>query len=122
MARRSRAPEEFDDKDVPPTRITSETLREAVRLARYLWPYRVPFVVALVTLLIGSGLAMVLPYCTGSLIDGALAHGVSALPWYQTVDGVAGLLMLILALQAACAYWRSYCFATGAARTLAGPR
>src|SRR5947209_6200352 len=104
MARPSRIPRKIDDKDVPPVKVTWQTVREAARLAGYLWPYRRPFVVALAALLLGSSLSLAFPFVTGSLIDGALTRAAPSLPWYQTINGVACLLMLILALQAACAF------------------
>ena len=69
MSRRLRDPEDFDDKDVPPVKISLQTLREAGKLAGYLWPYRGRFVLAVICLAVGSTLALAFPRVTGLLID-----------------------------------------------------
>src|SRR3954471_7069656 len=101
MSRSSRAPNDLDDTDVPPARITRQSLREAVRLAGYLRPYWLPFLLAMVSLALGSALALAFPHVTGLLID-ALNRPAAAEPasWWRSVDGVAVTLLLILTVQA----------------------
>jgi ABC transporter fused permease/ATP-binding protein len=123
MARSRRDPEDLDEQDVPPAKISLQTLRQAVRLAGYLWPYRVRFILAIVSLFLGSTLALAFPRVTGLLIDAlnAPASEVSA-SWQQSIDGVALLLILILGLQAVFAFGQSYWFVTVGERSLADLR
>ncbi len=124
MRRRSRATEELDEEDVPPAPLTWQTLGEAARLLRYLLPYWLPFCLALLCLAAGSGLSLAFPYYAGKLIDGTLVSGdrAAALPWWQTVDGMVVILLLILALQATLAFFRVYVFSMVGERSLADLR
>ncbi len=123
MSRRSRDPEDFDDKDVPPVKISLQTLREAGKLAGYLWPYRGRFVLAVICLAVGSTLALAFPRVTGLLID-ALNLPPSQAPqsWWSSIDGVAVGLIVILGLQAVFAFGQSYWFMTVGERSLADLR
>src|SRR3954447_10321379 len=114
MSRRSRDPEEFDDEDVPPAPLTWQTLGEAGRLAGYLLPYWGTFTLALVCLALSSALSLAFPFYAGKLIDGTLLAGDKGadLPWWQTVDGMTVILVVILALQAALSFVRAYGFVT----------
>ena len=60
-----------DGAKTPRTKITTESLREALRLFAYLLPYRVKFVGAIVCLLASGLLGLAFPYFTGRLIDSA---------------------------------------------------
>ncbi len=95
--------------DPPAVPLSREGLREALHLAGYLWPYRWMFAGALVTLLCSKAFGLAFPYITGALVDGALLG--KALPespgWHPSVDGVAGALILVLALQAVFSFLES---------------
>ncbi len=124
MSRRSRHSEEHDEEDVPPAPLNWQTLGDAARLGRYLLPYWLPYCVAMVCLAAGSGLSLAFPYYAGKLINAALLAGKKAvdLPWWQTVDGVAVTLVIILALKAALSFIQAYRFVTVGERSLADLR
>src|SRR5262249_58549462 len=84
--------------EVPPARLTRQTLREAAGLFGYLWPYRFRFAAALAALFLSSLLALALPYLAGSLIDGALtARGEQPLSgrWHPDINTTALILLAV---------------------------
>jgi ATP-binding cassette subfamily B protein len=86
-------------EDLPAVPLTREGLREAARLLRYLWPYRLRFAAAMVALIVSSLCGLAFPAAAGRLVNGALATG--AVPWQQDVDTVALVLVALLGVQAA---------------------
>jgi ATP-binding cassette subfamily B protein len=87
--------------DLPAVPLTREGLREAARLLRYLWPYRVKFAAAMTALLISSLCGLAFPAVTGRLVNGALATpGAGPAPWQPDVDTIALVLVALLAVQA----------------------
>src|SRR5436305_2013273 len=115
--------------DTPPARITREGLREAARLFAYLLPYRGKFLAAMACLFLSSLMGLAFPYVTGGLVDSALrgrgAEPPQAVTWPAntlSVNAVAGLLMLVLAVQALFSFCQSYLFAQVGERSLADLR
>jgi ATP-binding cassette subfamily B protein len=124
MARHSRDHRSRGNEDLPPVKITGQTLREAAGVFAYLLPYKYKFLAALGALLFSSLLALVLPYVIGNLIDGALAARVGAGPglWQGNINAVALALLLVLALQAGFAFSHAILFAEVGERSLADLR
>jgi ATP-binding cassette subfamily B protein len=130
MARHRRRDEH--EEDLPPTPITGRTLREAAALARYLLPYRVKFIAALLALLAGSAAGLAFPYFAGSLVDSALVHlgGSHSRPvapargpaWQHNANTVALALVAVLAVQATFAFLRAVWFIEVGERSLADLR
>ncbi len=96
--------------DSPRTPVTRQTLREAVQLLGYLWPYKGRFIGSMICLAVSSLLALALPYLAGSLVDSALPErmGSRTLPWQGNVDAVALALAAVLAVQAVATFLRAY--------------
>jgi ATP-binding cassette subfamily B protein len=100
---------EFDAEDeAPPARITLRTLREAAGLLRYLWPYRVKFVLGMLSLFLGSGLGLAFPYLAGKLVDGVIPRPGQTVQasWFKNIDYIALGLIGVLAFQAGFAFLR----------------
>jgi ATP-binding cassette subfamily B protein len=108
--------------ELPPAPLNRQTLREAAQLARYLLPYRVKFAAALAVLFIGSLLGLAFPYVAGNLVDGALARRESVVPPHLDVNVIALTLVVVLALQAVCAFLRALWFIEVGERALADLR
>jgi ATP-binding cassette subfamily B protein len=110
--------------DLPPSPINRATLGEAIRFLGYLWPYRVRFLLALVSLLVGSLLGLGFPVLAGKLVDGALAQrlGKEAVAWYQNTNTIALTLLGVLALQGTFAFLRVIWFTEVGERSLADLR
>src|SRR5438309_1701180 len=70
--------------DLPPARLTAQSLREAAALFGYLLPYKGLFAAALACLFLSSLLALSLPYLTGRLIDAAIHPGQEG--WFADVN------------------------------------
>ncbi len=102
--------------DLPPAKLNKESLKEAAALFRYVLPYRVKFVVALVALLFSSLLGLVFPYVTGQLIDGAL--GGTQEGFFGDIDHIAITLFVALGAQAAFGYFQSLWFVEVGERSL----
>jgi ATP-binding cassette subfamily B protein len=123
MARHRRRDEDVTD-DLPKVPITLQGIREALQLARYLWPYRAKFLAALCALALTSLSGLAFPFVTGNLVDGALVRrepGVSV-PWQHNINVIAGGLLLILAVQAAFSFVQSLWFVEVGERSLADLR
>jgi ATP-binding cassette subfamily B protein len=99
--------------ELPPVKITGESLREAARLYAYLLPYRGKFVAALLCLIVSSLMGLAFPYLTGRLIDSAQRALGEAPPeggifGGASVNGVSLMLLGALAVQATCSFWQTY--------------
>src|SRR4051812_25971908 len=102
---RHRKPADSED-ELPPVPITQTTLAEAGRLARYLLPYRTKFILALLSLLVGSLFTLAFPYLAGALVNAALSslQGKSSDAWTENVNTVALVLIGVRAVQAILAF------------------
>ncbi|MFQ3598749.1 MAG: ABC transporter transmembrane domain-containing protein [Chloroherpetonaceae bacterium] len=116
MARYRRAPEE----ELPPAKLSKESLRQVAELFRYLSPYRAKFALALAALLCSSLLGLVFPYITGKLVDGALSGKSDGL--FGDIDTIALILIIALALQAVFSFVQSIWFVEVGERSLADLR
>lgn len=97
--------------DLPKARLDRESLSQALELLRYLRPYRLRFLLALLALGGSSLLGLAFPYLAGSLIDAATKPGSS-------VNQTAALLLGILALQAGLLFFHALSFATVGQRAI----
>jgi ABC-type multidrug transport system fused ATPase/permease subunit len=120
---RYRRPRDATD-DAPPARITGESLHEAARLLRYLLPYRAKFAAAQACLLISTLAGLTFPYFTGRLIDSA-QRAIVAVPQptngsltEQSASSIALVLVLVVAVQAACSFFQTYWVAEACERSL----
>jgi ABC transporter fused permease/ATP-binding protein len=120
MARHSGNGSRRGKDEPPPVKITRQALREAAQLLGYLWPYRVKFVAALVTLALSSVLSLAFPFVAGSVVDAALggAKAEQSSPWLRDVNTVSLLLILVLGLQAVCSFAQSLWFNEVSSRSL----
>lgn len=123
-------------EDLPKVKINGQTLREAAKLFRYLSPYRLKFIGALISLFISSLLGLAFPYVTGSLVDGAIGTSKSTAPntpslpqnfnlqldLARDIDTIALALMAILLLQAAFSFTQSLWFSEVGEKSLADLR
>ena len=119
MARFRRASRNQDD-DLPPQKITRQSLREAYRLASYLRPYWIKFVAALIALTLSSVLGLAFPFVAGQLVNAALpgrpADASLLASW--GVNTIALVLMGVLACQATAAFTQSILFTEVGERAL----
>ncbi|MFN3386036.1 MAG: ABC transporter transmembrane domain-containing protein, partial [Candidatus Thermochlorobacter sp.] len=106
----------FSGPDLPPAKLNKESLREAAALFRYVLPYRVKFIVALIAILFSSLLGLVFPYVTGQLIDGALSGAQEG--FFGDIDHIAITLFVALGAQAVFGYFQSLWFVEVGERSL----
>jgi ABC-type multidrug transport system fused ATPase/permease subunit len=94
------------NKEEAKPRLSRESLREALKIFEFVYPYRFQFAFGLILLFLSSGIFMVFPYLIGKMLD--VAQGV-------VVDfdlKKMGLwLILILAVQGVISYLRVMMFA-----------
>jgi len=110
------APVEPEDKK----RITKESLKVAVKILRFLKPYKTPFIIGSVFLLLSSLTTMTFPYFMGKLIDSA--KNANPMPWMNNTNTMALILISILLLQSVMSFFRVYLFATASERAMADVR
>ncbi len=123
MARFRRASRNQDD-DLPPQKITRQSLREAYRLAGYLRPYWLKFIGAILALGLSSVLGLAFPFVAGQLVNAALPGqpaDVSLIAAWG-VNTIALVLMGVLACQAAASFTQSILFTEVGERALADLR
>ena len=98
--------------------VSRESLREAIKIFRYIRPYRWYLIVGLVLLAIGSASFMVFPYLSGLMVD--IAQGTTEQPF--TLNQIGIFLAVILLLQAIVSYFRVMTFAQVSERGVADVR
>jgi ATP-binding cassette subfamily B protein len=94
----------------PKVRIQPESLRRAMRIFRYLAPYRVRLSGAVVMLLISTAIGLSFPYLTGLLLDASMAKGGAAVDWRHSINAIALVLLGTLAAQALFSFFSTYWF------------
>ncbi len=104
---RRTSPRPVTEEQSPSRRVPSRTeLRQLRRLLTFVRPYRTYFAIAMVGVVVSSGLGLVFPRIMGTLVDSALqpalADGTSKL------DTIALLLLGIFFAQGAFSYLRIY--------------
>jgi ATP-binding cassette subfamily B protein len=109
-----------DGDDLPPAKFTGQSLRDALHMGSYLLPYKIKFIAAFAALGLGSLMGLAFPYIAGSLVDSALTsfglpHGALS---RTGVNGIAGVLVLVLAAQASFSFFQSLWFNEVGARAL----
>jgi ATP-binding cassette subfamily B protein len=110
-----RSPDDLID-GAPPAPINSEGLRQAARLAKYLYPYRGKFLLGLLCLALTGAGGLALPAAAGLLVDGVV-RGVGA-----PIDQAALALVGVLAVLAALGFLQALWFTEVAERSLADLR
>lgn len=97
-------------EDAPRAKLDRATLRKALRVFRYLKPYRGWFAIGLVLLFITTGLSMAFPLLLGQMVDAARGDVSAQQYLFERIDGVALKLFLVFAAQAFFGFFRIYLF------------
>ena len=98
----------FDD--APRAKLDKATLRKAMRVFRYLRPYRGWFGLGLLLLIITTGLSLLFPLLLGQLVDAARGDTGAQSDLLKRIDQVALLLLAVFAAQAFFGFFRIYLF------------
>ena len=100
-------------------KLSKEGFRNLLGIFQYVLPYRIPFIIGLITLFISSSLLMAFPYVAGKLLD--IASGKEG--WIVDSIGKAALLLLgILFVQSIISFFRVILFANVTERAMANIR
>ncbi len=89
----------------PRKRVGRDDLQRASRFLRYLQPQKPKVIAALVALVIATGLALAFPALIGLMLDTASGLSEDGLSTFG-LDGIAVLIVAILALQAIVSFFR----------------
>ena len=101
-------------------RITRKSAQVALRILRYLKPYRTQFIIGIIFLLLSSFTTMLFPWLMGKLIDSA--KHTNPIPWMQDTNTLALILAAVLLVQAVFSFFRVYLFATASEKAMADVR
>jgi ABC-type multidrug transport system fused ATPase/permease subunit len=101
-------------------RLSRESLRIALKIFKYLRPYKAMFITGMIFLLLSSFTTMTFPYLMGKLVDSAKENNTAS--WMNNINTIAILLMGILFFQAVLSYFRVYLFATVTEKAMADVR
>ncbi|QOI96711.1 MAG: ATP-binding cassette domain-containing protein [Flammeovirgaceae bacterium] len=115
MARGKRVPLSKEDKRA----INPSNLKKLFGIFRFVWPYRWLFILGLTSLMLSSATLLSFPYFAGQLLD--VASGKSV-PYFNNINQIALLLLIILFVQAIFSFTRVYTFSITSERTLADLR
>lgn len=109
---------------LPKTKLSRESLRETLRLFRYIAPYRWRFFVGLACLALGSVMGLSFPLLAGGLIDAALRPAGATLPVLGTVslNAIALVLVGTITLQALGSFGSALSFSRAGQSALADLR
>jgi ABC-type multidrug transport system fused ATPase/permease subunit len=107
-------------KPEPKKPITLSNLKKVFRIFRFLRPYRAPFILAFVFLVLGSLAGMAIPFLMGKLLDSAHLHGNQ--PWWKDTSSLGVGLVTILLIQSVVSYFRISLFAQVTEKTMASVR
>lgn len=96
-----------------PKKIKKKSLKKAIKLFRYLRPYRVKFGVGIIFLILSSLTGLIFPMLTGKLIDASSVTSEAGEGLFDTnsINSVALLLLLVFAAQSIFSFFRIYIFA-----------
>jgi len=104
----------------PKKPLTLSGLKQVFRIFRFLRPYRAPFILASVFLILGSFAGMVVPYLMGKLLDTATGRGTG---YFNSNTNAVGLaLVAVILIQSVVSYFRVSLFAKVTERTMASVR
>jgi ABC-type multidrug transport system fused ATPase/permease subunit len=109
MARNSR--NDQAGVDLPKAPINRESMREVLALLKYLRPYRIRFVLALLALFASNLLGLAFPFLAGKLIDAATIPGPG-------IHQIALTLVAVLAVQSSLSFFHALSFASVGQRGL----
>ena len=89
-------------------KISKDGFKNLMGIFQYMWPYKVPFIVGLILLVVSSSIFMVFPYVSGKLVDLASGNG----NWFADNIGTAALILLgVLFFQSVVSFFRVVLFA-----------
>lgn len=100
MARRNSDKEDIDKK----RKVTRKDLKKALKIFRFVLPYRGTFILGLIVLLFSTITTLVFPYFTGDLLDTAIKPDAQSLN--LNINEIALILIGILILQALFSFLR----------------
>ena len=107
------------DLDAPqPPKFEKEKFREALKIFRFVEPYKWHLIGGLIFLFLSSMTFMVFPYLSGKMID--VAQGTSEIPYTLTDLGL--VLLVILIVQGFVSYTRVMLFAIASEKGIAAVR
>jgi ABC-type multidrug transport system fused ATPase/permease subunit len=99
--------------------INPSSLKKLFGIFRFVWPYRWLFILGLISLVLSSATLLSFPYFAGQLLDVASGKEV---PYFNSLNQLAGVLLLILFIQSIFSFTRVYTFSVTSERTLADIR
>ena len=105
-------------EDLPKPKVDRESFREAIKIFKYIRPYRWHFVGGLILLFLSSMVFMVFPYLIGEMVD--IAQGNSDYDF--SLQDVGLILLVILLIQGGISYARVMMFANVSERGTADIR
>ncbi len=105
-------------------RISLSELKEALKIYRFIKPYKGTFAIGSVFLVLSSLTALAFPFVIGELVDSTSSNlqGQSNLFQNLSINEVALVLLVILVLQAIFSYMRVILFATVSEKGMANAR
>ncbi len=106
------------DQDLPKTKLTKESFREAIKIFSFVHPYKWSLIGGLVLLFLSSVSFMIFPYLSGLMVD--IAQGKSKVKISLTDAGIA--LVAVLVIQGVISYFRVILFAVVSEKGIADVR
>jgi ATP-binding cassette, subfamily B, bacterial len=116
MAKRNSG-ETLKDEEKRP--LNAQSFKHLLDIFRFTFPYRGPFIIGFVALVLSSGTLLAFPFLAGKLLD--IATG-KKIPYFSSINEIALALVVILFVQSIFSFVRVYTFALVSERGLADLR
>ncbi|MFT6815077.1 MAG: ABC transporter fused permease/ATP-binding protein [Sphingobacteriales bacterium] len=120
MARRAALNSNQKQEEIEKVKFSKESFHKLLTLFRYLHPYRVKFIIAMLLLMAGSLTSLLFPYVMGKLVDSAMVE--DKIGFFTDINRVAFLLMGIISVMATLSFFRIILFVQVAEKTTADLR
>ncbi len=98
---------------------SKKKLKSFIGVYRYILPYKTPFIIGTILLLLSSLTSLSFPFFTGKLVDSATGNNSWIL---KDINSIALALLGIFIIQAVLAFWRVYLFAQVSEKSMADIR
>jgi ABC transporter fused permease/ATP-binding protein len=106
--------------DMPKAKLSADNIRQSLFIFRYIKPYRIKFIAALLFLSLGSAMSLAYPYLFGQLMD--IAAGNETKYFGQDISKVFLVIVALLGIGTVLSYFRITWFAMVGEKALADLR
>lgn len=110
--------EQRTKKELPKGKLDRESLKNAIRIFRFIRPYGGYLILGLITLVISSSTTLILPYLSGEMVDISLENSIN--DW--SLRDIGRFFIILFVIQGVTSYFRVLFFALVSEKGIADVR